>query len=216
MPRSLIDNGMADSILTPKEMFGVIAGFANHPYANGQEQSLDAIARRERSALSEVLAVLRARVRHDFSGYKKPTVLRRIQRRMSLMQLSQMADYVRALRQNPGEVHALSDDLMIHVTGFFRDPEVWDSLRERVITPLIAEKEDGGTIRVWVTACSSGEEAYTLGMLLVEACEAAGKHFDIKIFATDTAERSLSQARAGIFPGGIESEITPAPARPVF
>ena len=210
MPRSLIDSGMADSILKPQEMFGVIAAFARHPYANGEEQSLEAVARRERSALGEVLAILRARVRHDFSGYKKPTIIRRIQRRMSLIQVAQMADYVRALRQNPTEVHALSDDLMIHVTGFFRDPDVWDSLYQRVITPMVAEKEDGGTIRVWVTACSSGEEAYTLGMLLVEASEAAGKHFDIKIFATDTAERSLSQARAGIFPGGIESEITPA------
>jgi two-component system, chemotaxis family, CheB/CheR fusion protein len=209
MPRSLIDTGLADAILQPAEMFTVISRFAARTERNGKESDADTIFRRERQAVNEVIAILRTRLRHDFSGYKKPTIVRRIQRRMTLLQVETMPDYVRHLRQNPGEVTALNDDLMIHVTGFFRDPEVWEKLSERVIVPLVAEKDDGAAIRCWVTACSSGEEAYTLGILLLEAAEAANKRFDIKIFATDTAERSLRDARAGTFAGGIESEIQP-------
>ena len=153
--------------------------------------------------------MLRTRARHDFSGYRMPTVIRRVQRRMGLNQVSLLADYAKLLRATPTEAVALADDLLIHVTGFFRDPEAWEALRERVIVPLVHDRPDDATIRGWITACSSGEEAYTLAMLLVEEAERAGKHFDIKLFATDMAERSLAHARAGIYPGGIESEITP-------
>ena len=207
MPRSLIDAGLADFVMTPAEMPRAIAEYARHPYATGTSDA-EQIARRERQALGEVLAVLRTRANHDFGGYKKPTVVRRIQRRMSLGQHERMGDYARALRNNPAEIQALADDLQIHVTGFFRDAEAWEILASEVIAPLVAERADDAEIRAWITACSSGEEAYTLGILLLEAAERAGKQFDIKIFATDTAERSLAQARAGVFPGGIETEVS--------
>jgi two-component system CheB/CheR fusion protein len=206
MPRNLVDAGLADYVLKPEEMPEVLVRYTSHPYVNGEQVEPQD---RERQSLNVILAVLRARLRHDFNGYKKPTVLRRVQRRMGLAQLRSMQDYARMIRQQPAEAAALADDLMIHVTGFFRDPEVWQALREKVIVPLVAEKVEGSPLRAWVTACSSGEEAYTVAMLLVEAAGKAGKNFDIKIFATDTAERSLTQARAGVFPGGIESEITP-------
>jgi two-component system CheB/CheR fusion protein len=209
MPKSLIDSGLADFVLRPEDIPDVLIRYATHPYTRGTPTA-DTVAHRERQALNEAITVIRARSRHDFSGYKKPTLVRRIQRRMGLTQITRIEEYVRILRQNPGEVSALVDDLMIHVTGFFRDAEAWESLRQKVILPLVADREDNSVIRAWVTACSSGEEAYTLAILFVEAAELAGKHFDIKIFATDTAERSLSHARSGIYPGGIESEITPA------
>ena len=208
MPRSLIDSGLADFVLRPEEMPEVLSRYAHHPYAAGKVDP-EAVARRERQSVAEILAVLRTRTNHDFSGYKKPTLVRRIQRRMGLGQYEKMGEYARSLRQRPGEVQALADDLMIHVTGFFRDPEVWETLRVKVIDPLVAERASDTAIRAWITACSSGEEAYTLGILLLEAAERAGKHFDIKVFATDTAERSLAQARAGVFPGGIATQITP-------
>ena len=94
---------------------------------------------------------------------------------MGLSQTTKMDDYLRILRQNPGEASALADDLMIHVTGFFRDADCWEALRIRVIVPLVSAREEHGSIRCWVTACSSGEEAYTLAILLLEAAEAAGK-----------------------------------------
>lgn len=208
MPRSLIEIGQADFILKVEEMPAHLLRYCQHPYARGELGKAE--EPRNRAVMAEILSILRARTRLDFSGYKKPTVLRRVQRRMGLHEVTDLAEYARMLRQNAAEATALSDDLMIHVTGFFRDPEVWEALREKVIEPLVAERVAESSIRAWVTACSSGEEAYTLAMLLIEAAEAAGKTFDFKIFATDTAERSLSLARAGIYPGGIESEISRA------
>jgi two-component system, chemotaxis family, CheB/CheR fusion protein len=206
MPRNLIDMGLADYVLKPEEMPEVLARFAAHPYVAGQgKERTDP----EAPALKVILDVLKTRLRHDFSPYKKPTVIRRVQRRMGLAQLTSMQDYARMVRQHPGEAAALADDLMIHVTGFFRDPEVWEALNEKVVAPLIANKPEGGVVRAWVTACSSGEEAYTLAMLLVEAADVAKKDFDIKVFATDTAERSLGLARTGVYAGGIESEVSP-------
>ena len=208
MPQSLIESGAADFVLRPDEIPEVLKRYAGHPYLAEDVDPKD-VARREQRALTEIMAVLRTHTRHDFSGYKKPTLVRRIQRRMSLGHHQEMAAYAQALRHNKSEVSALADDLLIHVTAFFRDVEAWDTLRERVIDPLVATRESDGAIRAWITACSSGEEAYTLGILLLEAAERVGKDFDIKIFATDTADRQLVHARAGVYPGGIESEVSP-------
>jgi two-component system CheB/CheR fusion protein len=208
MPRNMIQAGLADFILAPAEMPEVLIRYAQHPYVAGTD-STNTIERRERQAVNEILAVLRTRTRHDFEGYKKGTIVRRIQRRMGLNQIDTMRDYVRMLRQSQSEVLELSDDLMIHVTGFFRDGDaVWETLKGAVIVPLVQLRQNHAEIRAWVTACSSGEEAYTLAMLLVEAADAQGKTFDIKIFATDTADRSLSHARNGIYAGGIEDEMS--------
>lgn len=209
MPRHLIDQGYADYVLRPSDMPAILLQYARHPYARDGRQGTDAQLRRQYNHVREVLAILRTRSRQDFNGYKKPTILRRIQRRMGLTRMTDMADYSRLLRQSPSEVSALSDDLLIHVTGFFRDPEAWELLRQRVIVPLVARREPDSEIRAWVTACSSGEEAYTLAILLAEEVERAGKPLGIKVFATDMAERALSHARLGIYPGGIESEIEP-------
>lgn len=207
MPQSLLDAGLADFVLKPAEMGETLERYARHPYATGRAIAAGASGS-ERQALNEILSLLRNRLRHDFTGYKRPTLIRRIERRMGLHQIESIAEYARYVRQNPSETVALSDDLMIHVTGFFRDPEVWDAFDRRVIQPLVRSRE-GGAIRAWVTACSTGEEAYTIAMLLAEACTRAERHFDIKIFATDTAERSLSQARSGLYAAGIEAELTP-------
>lgn len=208
MPRHLIDAGLADFILQVHEIPAVLQRFMSHPYARGEHvDELD--TSEDRHALAEILTVLRTRIRHDFTGYKKPTVIRRVERRMGLHQVTRMGDYAQILRQNPAEITALADDLMIHVTGFFRDAEVWETLQRKVIEPLLMERDEDSAIRAWVTACSSGEEAYTLAILLAEAAEQLDKRFDIKVFATDTAERSLHLARAGVFPGGIESEVSP-------
>jgi two-component system CheB/CheR fusion protein len=207
MPRSVIDAHLADLILRPAEVPEALVRYARQPYAAAD--GVAAATPRDEQALADVLAVLRTRTRQDFSGYRKPTLLRRVRRRMGLCQAASMAEYVRALRQTPAEVTALANDLLIHVTGFFRDPEAWTVLQEKVIDPLVVERPDRGEIRCWVAACATGEEAYSLAMLLVEAAEARGKRFDIKVFATDMAERALGSARTGAFPNGIESEVTP-------
>jgi two-component system CheB/CheR fusion protein len=209
MPRQLLESGNADFVLRPSEMPEILQRYVSHPYVKGSALDEAAAAQRDQHYLGEILNVLRTRTRRDFSGYRKPTIMRRIQRRMGLCQIENLDEYAKLLRQTPLEVAALSDDLMIHVTGFFRDPEAWEEFRKRVINPLVAERESGGSIRCWVAACSSGEEAYTLSMLLAEAADTAGKTFDIKVFATDTADRALARARSGLYPLGIESEVTP-------
>jgi two-component system CheB/CheR fusion protein len=205
MPRNLIDSGLADFVLRPHDIPDVLRRYASHPYA--QSRGSDSGLEGERQAFTEILSVIRTRSRQEFGGYKKPTVLRRIQRRMGLHQILTLGEYLRLLRQNSSEAASLADDLVIHVTGFFRDPDAWESLRERVIAPLVADPEL--PIRAWITACSSGEEAYTLAILLCEAAAATGKLLDIKIFATDLADRVLGHARNGVYPLGIESEISP-------
>ena len=210
MPQHLIDAGHADYILRPADLPEMLRAYAGHPYVRGgREADAEATLRREGQQLREILAVLRTRSRQDFAGYKKPTLLRRVQRRMGLARIAGLAEYARLLRESPGEVTALADDLLIHVTGFFRDPEAWGSLRRSVIAPLAEAREPGGPVRAWVTACSSGEEAYTLAMILVEESERAGKSLDIKVFATDLARHALAHARAGVYPGGIESDLEP-------
>jgi two-component system, chemotaxis family, CheB/CheR fusion protein len=222
MPRHLIDAGYADIILPPADIPEALIAYAQHPYATARTtggEKADVVGptnpstkdelQREEQQIREILAIVRSRTRFDFTGYKKPTVLRRIERRMGLGRVTKLGQYAKVLRQSPAEVTGLADDLLIHVTGFFRDPEAWEALRQRVIIPLVKSREPDGSIRCWVAACSSGEEAYSLAMLLVEESERADKPLNIKVFATDTAERTLSNARNGVYPGGIESDMPP-------
>ncbi len=208
MPRNLIDVGGADYILPPGEMPEILIGYARHPYAADRTTAAQKLAI-EDNHLREILAIVQARTHHGFSGYKKPTMLRRIERRMGLNRVTDIGLYAKMLRQNSAEVIGLGDDLLIHVTGFFRDAQAWETLRQKVIVPLVQEKEPDAPIRCWVAGCASGEEAYSLGMLLIEELERVGHPIRVKIFATDSAERSLSHARNGIYPGGIEAEIPP-------
>ena len=209
MPRHLIDQGYADYVLRPSDMPDMLRRYAGHPYAREGGQDADEQLRRNALHVHEILAILRTRTRQDFSAYRKPTLLRRIQRRMGLARVTDVGDYARRLRQNAMEVSALADDLLIHVTGFFRDREAWEALRDKVIAPLVSRRDPEGEVRAWVTACSSGEEAYSLAILLVEEAERQGKPLTIKVFATDMAQRTLEHARSGLYPDGIEAEIEP-------
>ena len=211
MPQSLIHAGYADQVLEAAEMPSVLLQYIRHPYLGLQQsasQHAETILLRERQHLNEIFAILRTRSGHDFTGYKKPTVLRRVQRRMGLASTTALAQYAARLRDDSAEVQALANDLMINVTGFFRDAGAWEELRMVAVRPLIEQRASGSSLRAWVTACSSGEEAYSLAMLLAEETERAGKHFEIKIFATDTADKSLGLARAGIYPTGIEGDLS--------
>ena len=211
MPTSLIHAGYADQVLPPGDIGRAIVQYlkyssfdaAGSAAARGQE-----ILQRERQHLSEILAILRTHTGHDFSGYKKGTVLRRLQRRMGLASLFTLADYAARLHDSADEVGALANDLMINVTGFFRDLQAWETLRELVVRPLVTGWQSNIPIRAWVSACSSGEEAYSLAMLLAEEILRSGKSIEVKIFATDAAVKALDLARAGVYPGGIEGDLS--------
>jgi two-component system CheB/CheR fusion protein len=212
MPRSLIHSGYADQVLPPDAIPGFLLAYVRHPFIEslgGEGESAAAQdLQRGRQSLSEIQALLRTRTTHDFRGYRKPTLLRRIQRRMGIAGLTQLSEYAQLLRDQADEPLSLANDLMINVTGFFRDPDAWEALREGAIAPLVENRLPGDPLRAWVAACSSGEEAYSLAILIAEECERARKPLEAKIFATDAADKSLALARAGIYPGGVEGDIT--------
>jgi two-component system CheB/CheR fusion protein len=214
MPRSLVLSGYADQVLQAESIPGFLVNYVSHPFIESPQIEGEAGAaqdeQRERQSLSEIHALLRTRTGHDFRGYRKPTLLRRIQRRMGVAGATQLSEYARLLREGADEASSLANDLMINVTGFFRDPEAWEALRDGALAPLIDSSSVGEQLRVWVAACSSGEEAYSLAMLIAEECDRLRRSPNVKIFATDTADKSLARARAGIYPAGIEGDLAQA------
>jgi PAS domain S-box-containing protein len=154
-----------------------------------------------------MLALLHSETKLDFQPYRRQTLLRRTHRRMGLHQITTLGEYLQRLRADPQEVNALARDLTINVSGFFRDPEGWRVLDEKVLAPLVREREANSAIRIWVPGCATGEEAYSLAMLFFARAEEAKKSFDLRIFATDVAQHVLPLARAGIYPASIAAEI---------
>lgn len=207
MPRSAIEANLADSVLAPADMPDVLMRYVSHAYVSGSGSVEDATS--GDGSIDAVLALLRNRAGHDFRLYKRSTLTRRIHRRMGLGNLHTVADYVEFLRSQPVELETLARDLMINVTTFFRDPEAWTTLDETVLAPLVSEHDSEAALRLWVPACATGEEAYTLAMLLVDRAEAAGKRFDIKLFATDGRDDNLDTARAGVY---AENAVTAIPS----
>ena len=214
MPRSLVHSGYADQVLPVDRIPAFLLNYVRHPVVQEGGAGVEHIVERDldddRQYLNQIQALLRTRTRHDFRGYRKPTLLRRIQRRMGIVGSADLAEYAQVLRDQPNELLSLSNDFLIHVTGFFRDPEAWEALRESVIVPLVRSRSAGDELRGWVTACSSGEEAYSLAILIAEELQLSRKTLDVKIFATDVADKSLALARAGVYAAGIEGDIDQA------
>jgi two-component system CheB/CheR fusion protein len=208
MPRSAIAAGLADHVLAAEAMPAILVAYLKHGYVSDPAGVEPGHVAGE-AAIEQILDVVRARNGHDFGSYKRNTLRRRIHRRMGLRNINTPLDYVKDLRTNAGEAAALAADLMISVTGFFRDPEAWRALASLAIAPLVAERESGSEIRIWVPACATGEEAYTNAMLITEQAEAAGKRFDLKVFATDALEGNLHKARDGIYPAAALADFPP-------
>src|SRR5450756_239942 len=152
-------------------------------------QPASAAAPKSENALKKIFILLRAQTGHDFSMYKPSTIHRRIERRMAVHQIETFDSYVRYLQQTPPEVDALFRDLLIGVTSFFRDPEAFKALEEHAIPKLFEGKSGGGLIRAWSPGCSTGEEAYSLAILLVERMEALAQGSTVQVFATDIDSR---------------------------
>src|SRR5262249_40407156 len=149
--------------------------------------------------LRQIFTILRAAAGVDFSLYRETTIRRRIGRRMILNRVEDLDTYVKLLRGNPREIKALYEDLLITVTAFFRDPATFGILGKRVFPRLLKGKGPGSAIRVWISGCATGEEAYSIAIELFEACSAAASYPTVQIFATDVSETSLEKARAGIY-----------------
>jgi len=216
MPRMAIDAGLADVIAPAEELPGKIIDYLKHvPLLVRPDQD---IAEKDQSALEKVVILLRAQTGHDFSLYKKSTIYRRIERRMGLHQITKIADYVRYLRENSQESDLLFKELLIGVTSFFRDPVVWEQLKDKIIPEFLATRPLGGMLRAWTAGCSTGEEAYSLAMVFKEALEKVKppKNFSLQIFATDLDKDAIDKARAGIYPANISADVSEERLRQFF
>ena len=208
MPRSALATGLVDYELPPAEMPTQLIAYALHAFGRPAEPNAVPTLKTE-SALKKIFILLRAQTGHDFSQYKPSTIHRRIERRMAVHQLNTLGDYVRYLQQTPAEVEALFRDLLIGVTNFFRDPEAFSVLEAEVIPRLFANRRADAVIRVWSAGCSTGEEPYSLAILLVERMEALRQSFTVQVFATDIDSRAIATARTGIYPASIAADLTP-------
>lgn len=208
MPRSAIATGVVDAILTLDQMPEAARRFAEtKPDLCGAEDEEEDLDREDVQLLLKVFAQVRARTGRDFTQYKRSTVLRRITRRMQLRGFEALGRYLEVLRQDPEEVRILADELLVTVTSFFRDREVFQALEEVYIPALFGAKEDGDEVRAWTVGCATGEEAYSLAMLLLEAGQRVDKSLSIQVFATDLHERSIQSGRDGFYPGDIEADV---------
>lgn len=209
MPRSALATGMVDYELPPAEMPAKIIEYARRAIKGTDRPAGDHPLAGDENALKKIFVLLRTQTGNDFSQYKYNTVYRRIERRMAMQQIENLGAYVRYLQQTPAEIEALFRDMLIGVTSFFRDPEAFDALMKQSIAGLFSEKKPNETIRVWTAGCSTGEEAYSLAILLAEhQQQLKEKRINLQIFATDIDSRAIAAARAGIYPASIAADIS--------
>lgn len=197
MPSSAAATGLVDEVLPAEDMPARLLAHYRHLLAAQDQKGPDGTRQDVAGHLRTITGLLLAEVGHDFSQYKEKTLVRRIQRRMQVLQMATVTDYIAHLRLEPGEAAHLFHELLISVTEFFRDPQAFETLQNRVIPELLAGKGAADTIRVWVPACATGEEAYSIAILLGEALEGVRAPPKVQIFATDIDQRAMSAARAG-------------------
>ena len=209
MPQNAIQAGWADFVLAPHEMPAQLMACARGPFLT-TPRLVNQPAPGIKESLPEILLLLRRRCGHDFSGYKYSTICRRIERRMSVHQLTDPKQYLRFLSEHAPEAETLFKELLIGVTSFFRDPWAFEALVKTAIIPMLHDKSADATFRVWVPGCSTGEEAYSLAILLDECLEKLQISVNIQIFATDLDSDAIEVARSGLFSGGIVNDVSAA------
>ena len=207
MPRSAVSTQLVDFIASPEEMPASLLNYIKHPCL-AVDPTHKLIITKDQDAMGKMFAILRAQTEIDFSEYKPNTIVRRVERRMSINQIDQLLDYVDYLQQSPAECQSLLKEFLIGVTKFFRDPEAFKLLESKVIPGLFSGKNRQDQIRVWVTACSTGEEAYSLAILFREYMEKTNNHVDVKIFATDIDRAALEYASQGTYPESIMADVS--------
>lgn len=215
MPMSAINAGYATHVLPPEKMPQALQG-SKRKQGIPSTQTPSITATNLASGTNRILMQLRTATGHDFSQYKKSTIGRRIERRMSQHDIADTEVYARYLKEHPAETQALFKELLINVTSFFRDPDAFDVLRNEILPTLFLGKPDGYVFRVWVTGCASGEEAYSIAILLRELMDETKPEFKIQLYATDLDDDAIATARAGIYPPNIVQDISPERLRRFF
>jgi two-component system CheB/CheR fusion protein len=216
MPLSAIQSGCIDFVLPPDQIAVRLAAVGGHPYLVAAEQQTAEAEATTEVNYQKILASVRALTGVDFTHYRDTTIKRRIMRRMALNTQQSLTDYAARLRTDPAEVEALSRDLLINVTSFFRESEMFDALKTSVFPDLVKSKSPSQPIRIWVPGCSAGQEGFSLAMATVEYFDSQPVRPVVQIFATDLDQSGLDKARAGIYPEGIEGEVSPERLRRFF
>ena len=213
MPRAAIATGTVDVVLTPSEIGGELSQIARHPYSR-RPMPGDGAAPAD-DDLSRVFEILQPATGVDFRHYKLPTVRRRVLRRMALHRIPDIKAYIKLLESSSEEAQGLFQDLLIHVTSFFREPDSFDALAAEVFPRLIGRDADR-PIRAWVCGCATGEEAYSLAIALLEFLQSKRSAARVQIFATDVSETAVEKARAGVYPASITADVGPERLRRFF
>jgi len=207
MPESAISTGLVDYILPIEMMPATLTEYVKHFHAI-KEKNFIADQVEFDAYLQKILMLIRSKTGHNFYGYKKQSIRRRIERRMAIHQIGKIKNYFSYLEQNPFEIHSLFKDLIIRITSFFRDSEAFEILKWEIINDILKNREPGSTVRAWIAGCSTGEEAYTLAIIFSEAMAELKKHYNIQIFATDIDEDAITYARTGVYPLSIATDVS--------
>ncbi|MEG4084230.1 chemotaxis protein CheB [Microcoleus sp. POL10_C6] len=220
MPNTAVATGQVDFILTPEKIAQKIAEIGRHPYiadrpstelttTENASTSEDALTSKGKDAIAIIYSLLRAATGVDFTNYKQTTLKRRMHRRMLLYKLERIEDYAEYLQNTPAEVTALYHDVLIHVTSFFRDPESFDALSSTVFPAIVKDKSPKKPIRIWIAGCSTGEEAYSMAICLLEFLAARSTNLPIQIYATDISENAIAIARTGFYTHAQVADVSP-------
>ena len=212
MPRAALDSGCVDFSGTPAQIAAEIMFLGKHPYYSTQP----GVRRPGRDALGKILLLIRSTYGHDLAYYKPTTIERRIERRMALHKIDAIEDYARLVQSNAQELRALYKDMLIGVTNFFRDVETFEALRAVALPQIADGKKGAASIRVWVPACSTGEEAFSIAITILELLEERGEETRVQIFATDVDDEAILTARRGRYPENIALDVSPERLRRFF
>ena len=207
MPVSALTTGLVDYVLSPSKMPTPLIKYVKGPFLSSAAPLIKAEPS-VKEVMQKIFLQLRNRTGHDFSGYKSNTTQRRIERRMNVHHIDNPKSYLQYLQQNPQEADILFKELLIGVTAFFRDPEAFKNLKEQVFPNILKFKSQNSSLRIWVPACASGEEVYSIAILLDECQNKLDTKVDVQIFGTDLDPHAIDTARAGLYPEGIAADIS--------
>jgi two-component system CheB/CheR fusion protein len=215
MPRAAIGTGLVDAVLPVETIADELVRLSRDPFFKTPSQS-PVREEGQPSSLRRLFLLLRRSSGIDFTQYKLPTLLRRIERRVAINRAETLDDYLGTLQQSPKELEALQEDLLIHVTSFFRDPQSYKEMTRTIFPAILAARTGDSAIRAWVPGCATGEEVYSLAMILHEALGDKAETIPIQIFGTDVSDRTIDKARAGVYPESIAKDVSPSRLRRFF
>jgi two-component system, chemotaxis family, CheB/CheR fusion protein len=217
MPRSAISSGAVDFVLPPKGIAQELVRIARHPLIRRRRLEHAAeLVPTEHASLASIFQALRKNTGADFTYYRDTTIRRRIQRRMVVHKIERLEEYVKYLNQNPAEVKALYQDMLINVTSFFRNPRVFDAIKTQVYPQITHKRPKDSFVRIWVPGCASGEETYSLAISLLEFLGDKAAGIPIQLFGTDVSDTSITKARSGVYPENIQADVSPERLRRYF